>query len=81
MSEAESNILKAMDEAEIKAIDNLARYKFCNFGYHAANWVNYNKLLKTKKPNPFSNLVNLSRSMRSQKIIQSFKHHTEQQPE
>jgi hypothetical protein len=40
------NVLKAMANAEEKAWKSLAGYKFLMFGYHAARWVNYNKLLR-----------------------------------
>ena len=60
-------ILTALDDAERRAIDNLARYKFSNFGYWAAAWVKYNQLakdmgiIKTKRPSPFTAFVNLAR--------------------
>lgn len=57
-------ILRAMDEAERKAIDNLARYKFSNFGYWAAWWVKLNQLSGLKRPNPFRGLVNAARQQR-----------------
>lgn len=50
------------DEAEHKAIDALARYKFQMFGYWAAIWVHLNRLCETKKPNPFRQFVKLARS-------------------
>ena len=71
MTDTETNILKAMAETESKALDNLARYKFSNFGYHAAMWVNYNKLLPTKKPNPFKNLVHQAQTICADKIKQA----------
>ena len=54
-------LLARMKESERKAIDNLARYKFSNFGYWAAAWVRDNQLLKqisgTSRPSPFRPLV------------------------
>jgi hypothetical protein len=49
-----------MDEQIKKALDSLRRYKFWMFGYHAANWINLNRLLskEAKQPNPFNYLVN-----------------------
>ena len=57
MATIEEKIKDKMDEAEAKAIDSLGRYKFLMFGYHAAGWVNLNKLLDTPEPNPFRFLV------------------------
>jgi hypothetical protein len=50
-----------LDLAEREAFKNLARYKFWMFGYFAARWVFLNRALKAKRPNPFSNLVNVAR--------------------
>ena len=70
MSESTINVaplLEAIDDAERRAIDNLARYKFSNFGYWAAAWVKYNQLardmgiIKTKRPSPFALFVKLAR--------------------
>lgn len=60
----ESTIKSAMAEAEVKAVDSLARYKFLMFGYHAAQWVTLNKLLNKKQPNPFRGFVKMSRMTR-----------------
>jgi hypothetical protein len=46
-----------MDEAERKAWDSLARYKFYMFGYWAAQWVNLNRIGEFKRPNPWQSLV------------------------
>jgi len=58
------------EEALRKAIDNLARYKFNNFGYWAGIWVHLNQI-DGKEPNPFRPLVDLARNMQqpSQEII------------
>jgi hypothetical protein len=64
-----SVLLQAMDDAEKKAVDNLARYKFSNFGYWAATWVKYNQLAKDmgvidkKRPSPFKSLVESAREL------------------
>lgn len=59
------DVRKAREEAKRKALDNLARYKFSNFGYWAAHWVHYNRLLPApqRQRNPFRELVQLSRQL------------------
>jgi hypothetical protein len=52
----------AMKDAQAKAWKALAGYKFLMFGYHAARWVNYNKLLQIARPNPFRAVVNLAKT-------------------
>ena len=49
-----------MAEQERKAWDSLARYKFWMFGYHAANWVNINRLAGFKAKNPFRDLIKVA---------------------
>jgi len=55
-------IIEQMADAEQKAWEALSGYKFWMFGYHAARWVNYNKLLPNKRPNPFAEAVVLARN-------------------
>lgn len=55
------NLLAELDEAEQKAWDSLARYKFNMFGYWSAIWVHLNRISGAKRPNPFKNLVTLAR--------------------
>ena len=50
-------------EAETKAIDSLARYKFAMFGYWAGIWVHLNKIEGKRRPNPFRELVKTARNM------------------
>ena len=50
-------IESALRDAEEKAWEALAGYKFIMFGYHASRWVNYNHLLDGKYPNPFKEVV------------------------
>ena len=54
-----------LDDAEKKAWDSLARYKFWMFGYHAASWVNTNRLTKkhfsVSHGNPFKELIDIAR--------------------
>ena len=52
---------RELDEAEKKAHQNLARYKFHNFGYWAAVWVHLNRAGDFKRPNPFVDYVQLAR--------------------
>jgi len=56
-------ILDSMEDAERKAWKALAGYKFWMFGYHAARWINYNKLLPglDRRPSPFRDAVKLGR--------------------
>lgn len=46
-----------IDEAERKAIDSLARYKFAMFGYWAGIWVHLNRISGENRPNPFRSFV------------------------
>jgi hypothetical protein len=56
-------IEKHLNEAEHKAWDSLARYKFWMFGYWAAIWVHLNRVAGGKRrPNPFKRLVTCARS-------------------
>lgn len=49
-----------LNEAESKAHNSLARYKFMMFGYWAAVWVHLNRVGKFRKPNPFKPYVDLA---------------------
>ena len=53
-----------LDEAEQKAWDALARYKFWMFGYWAAIWVHLNRISKAKRPNPWITLVKQARAQK-----------------
>ena len=61
-------IRRRMMEAKAKAWDALSRYKFWMFGYHAAEWVPLNRLLRDfhqpDEPNPWHLLVCLAREGR-----------------
>ncbi len=50
-------LIAELDEAERKAWDSLARYKFQMFGYWAAIWVHLNRLSGENRPNPWRDLV------------------------
>jgi len=54
-----------LENAERKAIDSLARYKFQMFGYWAAIWVHLNRISGLKRANPFRSIVNTARLERS----------------
>lgn len=58
---AEQRLVNARAEAERKAWDALARYKFMMFGYWAGKWVSFNQLCATSNPNPFTELVKTGR--------------------
>ena len=55
-------IMEAMETAEHQAWKALAGYKFWMFGYHAAAWVKYNRLLDKpdRLANPFRSAVKLA---------------------
>ena len=59
----------AIKEAEFKAWDSLARYKFQMFGYWAAIWVHLNRVSGENRPNPFRSLVNLAKDRRKLTLI------------
>mgnify|MGYP000957781341 CR=1 FL=1 len=55
-----------IDEAEAKAWESLARYKFQMFGYWAAIWVHLNRISGQNRPNPWSGLVQAARNQRKE---------------
>lgn len=55
-------LIAEREEARVKAIDSLARYKFAMFGYWAGIWVHLNRLVGDKQPNPFKHLVLAARA-------------------
>lgn len=54
-------ILAELEQAEQKAWDALARYKFQMFGYWAAIWVHLNRIGEFKRENPWRGLVKEAR--------------------
>ena len=62
-----SHLDDQMADAERKAWDSLARYKFQMFGYWAAIWVHLNALHDVKRANPFRAAVKLAKEMTSQR--------------
>ena len=63
-------IKEARATALRKAWDSLGRYKFFMFGYHAAAWVQHNRLLDKPEQhgNPFVDLVNRARGESPYKV-------------
>jgi hypothetical protein len=59
--EVVTRLIEARRLARRKAYENLARYKFFMFGYHAAQWVLLNHIMKDGSRNPFRPLVQLAR--------------------
>jgi len=51
------DIDSALDEADRKAWESLARYKFQMFGYWASVWVHLNKISGQNRPNPWKPIV------------------------
>ena len=54
---------RAIRESEEKALDNLARHKFMNFGYWSAINVHLRHLEGKNRRSPFSLLVKQARAM------------------
>lgn len=52
-----ASLAAGMAEAEAKAWESLAKYKFWLFGYHAAQWVLLNRVSAERRPNPWKDLV------------------------
>jgi len=61
-----NNLKKAREDARIKALDSLSRYKFIMFGYHAAIWVKLNNLCTKREPNPFAAIVELAKQINTE---------------
>ena len=64
--EVKVDLAEAIEEAETKAWEALARYKFHMFGYWSAIWVHLNIISGEKRPNPWKNLVDIAK-----KIVQN----------
>lgn len=54
-------------EAEEKAWDSLARYKFQMFGYWASIWVHINRAGGFHRPSPFGGVVRLAKMERRER--------------
>jgi hypothetical protein len=59
----EEALLAELEEAERKAWNSLARYKFQMFGYWAAIWIHLNRIGGFGRPNPWSHLVKMARGV------------------
>lgn len=69
MSDLRATLETDLAEAERKAWDSLARYKFFMFGYHAADWVKINRRLGGERWNPFKDLVDAARAKRTEQAL------------
>lgn len=58
-----TRLVNARDKAKLDAIKNLARYKFSNFGYHAARWVTLNTIIGDRQANPFRELIECAKQI------------------
>ncbi|HEY6332767.1 MAG TPA: hypothetical protein VI756_25815 [Blastocatellia bacterium] len=63
MRSSGDDLERQLAEAQDKAWRSLAGYKFVMAGYWMGVWVHLNRLDGGKRPNPFSPLVKLARSM------------------
>ena len=59
-----ADLEKELRDAEKKAWDSLAGYKFMMFGYWAAIWVHINKIGRFHRANPFKPVVDLAHKRR-----------------
>jgi len=57
-------LMHDLNEAERKAWDSLAKYKFMMFGYWAAIWVHQNRISGARRPNPWISLVRRAREFK-----------------
>jgi hypothetical protein len=69
MSHFQRAIYMDMIEAERKAIDSLARYKFVMFGYWCGVWVHLNRLSGVDRPSPFAAFVKLAKKIREENAL------------
>lgn len=63
-----AGMLNAREQARVKAVDALSRYKFEMFGYWAAKWVQINQYLSwvgLQRGNPFAELVHVAREIKA----------------
>ncbi len=61
MNDISEGLARDLDEAEAKAWESLAKYKFMMFGYWAAIWVHQNRVGRFRRPNPWQSLVRQAR--------------------
>lgn len=71
MTDLRATLEADLADAERKAWDSLARYKFFMFGYHAADVVKINRRLG-RRGNPFKTLVHYARErVRTVRIVEA----------
>lgn len=63
MTTERERLLQHRDEAETKALDSLARYKFAMFGYWAGIWVHLNRIIGDRRASPFHDVVQATRKI------------------
>ena len=63
----QNTLNREMAEAERKAWDSLARYKFVMFGYWAGLWVHLNRMRPLFRPNPWRVLVHAAQEHLAEK--------------
>ncbi len=63
INDMNEKLTEELNNAEARAWDALARYKFQMFGYWAAIWVHLNRITGAKRENPFSQLVHKARQV------------------
>lgn len=61
MDSIDQRLEEELNEAERKAWEALARYKFQMFGYWSAIWVHLNRIGNFRRPNPWKLQVALAR--------------------
>ena len=67
LPQGQATIDQAMEFAKCQAVSDLGRYKFERFGYHAANWVNLNRVRKNRiTRSPFKALVESANQLQKQ---------------
>lgn len=62
------NLEMALNEAEDRAWQALAKENFMVFGYWVEIWVHLNRIGEFNKPNPFKPLVDLAENMVSEQL-------------
>ena len=68
MSDELRRLDEELKEAEERAIDALARYKFTMFGYWAGIWVHLNRISGSRYRNPFTEIVKTARTLRARDL-------------
>ena len=74
-SELHGLLVDKLDEAEHKAWDSMARYKFQMFGYWASIWVHLNRIGRFDRPNPWKEFVDSARAGDALRAIRPHEEH------